>query len=236
MTNDAHVRVDTARINFISRKAERLFHKRMKSINDFNQLRTKHLGDDFSRYGRQMDRFFFEQPVEQVWQAYTKQALHHLWPGPLVQFLFAYSKPHQKLYYATDQEIPLVHPGLQVYCLLNVAGPIGIVGMEIMDINPDTYSIELAYIEGGMFRGLQRLEMVEQVQGGTQVIHSSLYRPERPLGWLLPYKYFHHKTTHEFHNNIHQLLNTNSNEKSQEQKEDSISHRLGWNARQQHCA
>ncbi|MEM7369501.1 MAG: hypothetical protein AAF587_12940 [Bacteroidota bacterium] len=236
MSNNAHPYVDATRIDFINPKAERVFHKRMQSISDFSQLRTRHLGDDFSRYGKQMDRFFYQQPIQQLWQAYTQQALYQMWPGPLVQFLFAYSKPQRQIYYASDTEGPAVHTGLQVYCLLNVAGPIGVVGMEVMDINPETYTIELAYIEGGMFRGLQRLEMVEQVLGGTQIIHSSYYRPEKTLGWLLPYKYFHNKTTHEFHNNIQQLLNNTSHENIQKQNENSLPHRLGWYARQQHCA
>ena len=129
-----------------------------------------------------------------------------MWAGTLVKYLFTYSKTRRSPYYAEDPSVPLIHEGMQLFCLLNLAGPLGVVGMEVLKIDEDKKVIELAYIEGGIYRGLQRMEFIEQINGHTRVIHTSYYKAEGLLGKLIPYAYFHKKTVGEFHQNMKNLL------------------------------
>ena len=218
MANQTHPIIDYSRMEFLSPEASRIFRKRMGRISDFHQLRTLHKGDDHANYGKQLKRYFFDESVESVWQTYHHALLHEMWPGPKVQYLFAFSKVYDRTYYALEDTDLRIHVGLQVFCLLNLAGPVGIVGMEVLDINPENHTLELAYLEGGFYRGFQRLELVEQVQGGTQVIHHSFYKSESWLGKIIPYKYFHQKTSDEFHNNFQTLILTQKRHEKTKQK------------------
>ncbi|MCB0840072.1 MAG: hypothetical protein KDD63_07380 [Bacteroidetes bacterium] len=205
-TDIKHPVLDYARIEFINQKGLRVFRKRIDPVSDFENLRTLHLQDDLSTYPVQEDRFDYSQDVESVWKHYIHKKPHEMWTGTLVKYLFTYSKTRRSPYYAEDPSVPLIHEGMQLFCLLNLAGPLGVVGMEVLKIDEDKKVIELAYIEGGIYRGLQRMEFIEQINGHTRVIHTSYYKAEGLLGKLIPYAYFHKKTVGEFHQNMKNLL------------------------------
>ncbi|MDX2247430.1 MAG: hypothetical protein SF052_11665 [Bacteroidia bacterium] len=190
---------DISRIPLSDEKVKKLFHKRLNPVKDFGTLRTLHLPDDLASYARQVDRFDYPADINSVWLHYTQRKPHEIWSGSLTPYLFTHSKKNRCFYYPDDPEAPEIHAGMQFFCLINIVFPLGLVGMEILEINAEKYTIEFAYIEGGLYRGTQRLEFVEQVNGGTRIIHTSYYRPENLLVWLIPYKFFHKKTINEFH-------------------------------------
>jgi hypothetical protein len=201
-----HPILNYSRIPFPNERALRIFRKRIDPVSDFASLRTRHLPDDISTYPVQVDRFDYSQSVEEVWHLYTQRKPHEMWAGELVKFLFAYSKPNQTPIYHDDSDAPVIHEGMQLFCLLNLAGPVGVVGMEVLRIDDEKRLIELAYIEGGIYRGVQFMEFVAQGEK-TQIIHTSYYKSETLLGRLIPYTYFHQKTVREFHDSMKKLMN-----------------------------
>lgn len=198
--------LDISRISFISQRARKLFHQRLDSVENFSALRTLHLEDDLNKYRKQVDRFDYPVNIKQLWQHFTQRKPHEIWTGALTQYLFAHSKVTRNFYYSGDPRTVPVHTGMQFFCMMNIGMPVGIVGMEVMDINPENYSIEFAYIEGGLYRGLQRMEFVEQVNGGTRIIHTGYYQPENLLVELIPYRFLHKKLIREFHLGMKNML------------------------------
>jgi hypothetical protein len=205
-SNVKHPVLNYSRIPFINEKAHRVFRKRIDAVSDFKNLHTLHLQDDITQYPLQVDRFDYPEKADALWQHFISRKPQEMWSGELVKFLFAYSKSLHQPCYCDDADPPSIHEGMQFYCLLNLAGPVGVVGMEVMKIDEQKKWIELAYIEGGIYRGLQRLEFVAQLSGSTRIIHTSYYKAENLLGRLLPYRFFHKKTVREFHQNMKNLL------------------------------
>ena len=206
VSNLTHPILDYSRIPFINEKAVKVVQKRIDPVSNFDKLRTLHLGDDISTYSTQTDRFDYAQDITSIWNLYTQRKPYEMWSGSLVKYLFAYSKKNHNPYYSDDSKSPLIHEGMQLFCLLNLAGPLGVVGIEVLKIDEEKKRIDLAYIEGGIYRGVQHLEFVEQVNGATRIVHNSYYKAEGLLGKIIPYKYFHKKTVREFHQSMKELL------------------------------
>ncbi|MEZ4777262.1 MAG: hypothetical protein R3D00_29060 [Bacteroidia bacterium] len=197
---------DISRIPFLNEQARKIFHKRIDSIRDFSQLKTLHLGDNLNNYRKQTDRFDYPVNIKQLWQHFTQRKPHEIWSGSLTPYLFSYSKITRHFYYSGDPRTVPIHTGMQFFCMINIWTPVGIVGMEVMEIDPEKYSIEFAYIEGGYYRGVQRLEFIEQLNGRTRIIHHSYFQPENLLGRLIPYKFFHRKIINQFHLGMKNML------------------------------
>ena len=191
---------DDSRLPALSARALAVCQKRVDSIPDFEQLRTRHLGDDLTTYQQQLDLFALPCPVEEAWDRYIHRRPKDMWPGPLVKYLFSYSKRDQCCYYLDDKQAPSAHVGQQFYCLLTFGMPVGVVGMELLHLDEANKTIELAYIEGGLYRGVQFLKFLPDGPNQTRIEHLSYQRGEYPwVRALIPYAYLHTKTIGEFH-------------------------------------
>ena len=189
---------DYQRFFLLPSKVQSLLKARVEKSRDFSQLRTLHEGDDLSTYDKQIDHFTLNTSPDQAWQRYTTQRPEELWQGPMVHYLFAYSENENRFYYPGDENIPTFQEGMLFFCWLNIMGPRLIIGLKLMKVDHEAKRLEIAYVEGGMYRGLQILSFMEE-NGHTRIEHESFYKSQ---SWLMDktlYPFFHKMTVGEFH-------------------------------------
>lgn len=207
MTPERPAVFEPAHLPSLSPRAKRICLARVRRMPDFQRLRTLHLGDDHGPYQRQVDWFEVSADVERVWQAYTQYPAFHLWPGPRVRYLFSYSKRDQCFAYTEAYPPPAIHVGQQFFCLLDFGIPVGLVGMELMQLDPAQKLLELAYIEGGLYRGFQTVQFHADGPRRTRIEHISYQRGEAAwVRYLIPYQSLHRLTTGEFHDHLRRLI------------------------------
>ena len=179
-------------------RVQSLLKTRVESSGDFSQLKTLHESDDLNTYHKQTDSFILQTTPEKAWQIYTSQRPEELWQGPMVHYLFAYSENENKFYYPGDEDIPSFQAGMLFYCWLNIMGPRLIIGLKLMKLDQKAKILEIAYVEGGMYRGLQQLSFHND-NDHARIEHESFYKSNSWLMDMTLYPYFHKMTVGEFH-------------------------------------
>ncbi|MEO0894950.1 MAG: hypothetical protein AAFY71_00925 [Bacteroidota bacterium] len=189
------------RIPDFGKRAEKLILQRLQRSPDFPVLQTPHLSDNVANYPSQIDRYTLNCAPATAWQAYTEIRPDEMWQGDLVRFLYAYSKPNDAFYYKDQEDMPKVHAGLQIFCMLWFGRAFGVVGIEILEINAAKQLVSLAYLEGGIFKGLQHLRFYPHPNDQTEIVHESWRKPLEGKEWarFLPYVFMHRKTIGEYH-------------------------------------
>ena len=199
------VNLEIDRFTAYPEKVQELLKARLEKAGQFGSLRTRHLEDDIETYSQQTKKILQPGPLEKVWELYTQRRPDKTWVGPVVNFLFCFSKRDQRLFYSGQEDMPLFHVGMQNFCWLNLLGPRLIVGFEILQMDSERHVLEISYVEGGLYRGTQFLTFSES-QGQTQVIHKSYFRSDSRFRDAVLYPFFHNMTTGEHHQYMKKLL------------------------------
>ncbi|MEM7369865.1 MAG: hypothetical protein AAF587_14770 [Bacteroidota bacterium] len=179
-------------------KVQRLLRDRVEKSGDFSTLQTLHIGDDLSQYGKQIKTILCPADLETVWSCYTQRTPTATWQGPLVHFLFAYRDADKQFFYSTDQYVPPFEEGLICYCWLNLWGPRLIIGLKILRIDQGNKELEIAYVEGGLYRGTQILSFSADGEQ-SRIEHVSYFKSASRLMDATLYPFFHNWTVGEHH-------------------------------------
>lgn len=198
--------IDFQRLNHIPPQVISFLQKRFAEKKEMSQYKTLHVEDDLTKYGQQTEVLSIPFPVSQVWKAYTAGHPSENWAGPMVNFIFAYAPATDSFLYPDTQLESGMSEGMQFYCWLNILGPRLVIGLKLMKLDPEARIMEIAYIEGGLYKGLQRLEFKEAPADSTQIIHQSYFKSNSQLRDLILYPFFHRMTVGEFHRKKAQLL------------------------------
>lgn len=189
---------DFARFQHLPAKVQSLLKDRVQRSGEFSNLKTLHLEDDWKTYNKQQDTIICPGQLEVAWSCYTQRRPAETWQGPLVNFLFSYSEQDNRFYYLDDPEMPPFHEGMQCYCWLKLWGPRLIIGLKILKIDQKNKTLEIAYVEGGLYRGTQILTFLSK-QEETQISHISYYKSTSRLMDAMIYPFFHNWTVGEHH-------------------------------------
>ena len=189
------------RFQALPEKVQKLLKDRVQKSGEFSRLRTLHLQDDLHTYSQQNKTILCPGDMETVWKCYTRRRPDETWTGPLVNFLFAYSERSKQFFYPDDQHMPLFHEGMQCYCWLNLWGPRLIIGLKVLRMDQSAKSLEIAYIEGGLYRGTQILSFIPE-NSQTRIRHLSYYKSKSMLMDMTLYPFFHNWTVGEHHKNM----------------------------------
>ncbi|MEM7659321.1 MAG: hypothetical protein AAF399_24590 [Bacteroidota bacterium] len=200
------IMLDYAQLPAMTSREQAICAARMNRFPQVEGLRCLHEGDDLSTYSQMLEEVQLPFPLAEVWQTYTGQTPEQMWKGPMVRYLFGYDRQEKRHMYAGQEQGGKPQPGQLFFCLLSVGVPIGLVVMELLRLDPERHELELAYVEGGLYRGVQQLSFQEE-NGQTRVKHVSYYRGESAwVRGLVPYAYLHSKTAGEFHGAMQRKL------------------------------
>lgn len=173
--------------------------KRFDQKRDFSSFQTLHIGDDLTKYGQQREELLIPYPPNKVWNCYTGDHPAENWAGPMVNFIFAYSPSSKEIIYPNSPFEAAMTPGMQFYCWLNILGPRLVIGLKLLNLDPEKREMEIAYIEGGLYKGTQRLEFREAPNHATRLIHHSYFKSDSWFRDAFLYPFFHRMTVGEFH-------------------------------------
>lgn len=196
---------DFSRFRDHPRKVQQLLKDRVNKSSDFSQLRTLHVGEDLCKYGNQLKTILYPARLEDVWACYTQRKPVNTWEGPLVHFLFAYRDADKSFYYPDDEALPSFEEGLMCYCWLNLWGPRLIIGLKIMRMDEESKQLEIAYVEGGLYKGTQILTFSSEGDQ-TRIEHLSYFKSASRLMDATLYPFFHNWTVGEHHEKMRQEL------------------------------
>lgn len=189
---------DFSKFNHLPKKVQKKLKDRIGKSDDFPSLRTLHIGEDLSTYGKQIKILRLPTDVETAWNTYAQRKVDSTWNGPMVNFLFSYSEKNHQFYYKGDPNPPLFELNMQLYCWLNILGPRIIIGLKLLQVDSVNKQLEIAYVEGGLVKGTQQLQF--EADGEQSILtHTSYFQgPSSLFNWVL-YRPFHNLTVGELH-------------------------------------
>lgn len=168
----------------------------------YDQFELSVNGDfDPTRYRYNHMAFVIERPLEEVWFAYLLSNPSTAWSGKSLQFDFAYSKRHQRIYYR-DDVVPSAHEGMGVFILMNILHLTKITGaMEITRIDHSTKEIDYTYLEKNTSHGRQFLRFTSLADGKTRLDHDTYASSGiRWRDWIYPK--IHENLVFQLHQNV----------------------------------
>lgn len=136
-----------------------------------------------------------------VWQGYQNANPSESWEGKRFSFGFAFNRNKEELVYRENKNTNGVEEGQMFYVNLKLmAGVYNLaVAFEIITVDPEQKVMEFSYLEGGQSKGMQRIELVENSKGETDIIHTSFFKSDSKFRDAVLYPFFHKRIINEFH-------------------------------------
>lgn len=169
---------------------------------------------EMQTYNKVEHIFRVNADIETTWQAYKGSSMVEAWTSKNVSFGVLFQKWSDMVLYHNDADYSAGVDTGQVF-LLNLRVLKGIfnlaVGMEIVEVDSLKSEIKFSYLKGNKSEGTQTIKFVEQLDGTTQIIHTSEFQSGSHFRDRRIYPFFHQRLIIEFHENI--LSGTTTDEK-----------------------
>lgn len=199
-------------VNRIPQKKVREFVQNQKvalALSDFNQIQPT-LTQPATAVGFHTHRanYKVKSDVSTVWQKYQNASPSESWEGKRFSFGFAFDRNKEELVYREDNSSNGVEPGQMFYVNLRLMGGVYnmAVAFEIITVDTVNRVMEFSYVEGGQSQGLQRIELKEDEDGNTAIVHTSFFKSGSKFRDAILYPYFHKRIINEFHRRMRKRL------------------------------
>lgn len=150
------------------------------------------------------DSYTVSAPLETTWKTCIKTNPAKLWKGKRVSLSFIYNRLKDILTNCKNEEAYQMETG-QIY-FLNLRVLLGMyhlpTALKVTDINEESKRIVFTYLKGGKSEGRQEIELINNNDNTTQIVHKSYFKSRSKTRDKRIYPYFHHKIVHELHKNI----------------------------------
>ena len=145
--------------------------------------------------------YHVKSTLPKVWQGYQNANPSESWEGKRFSFGFAFNRNKEELVYRENTNGSGVEEGQMFYVNLKLmAGVYNLaVAFEIITVDPEQKVMEFSYLEGGQSKGMQRIELVENHKGQTDIIHTSFFKSDSKFRDAVLYPFFHKRIINEFH-------------------------------------
>jgi hypothetical protein len=163
--------------------------------------------NDTGNFNEHTKTYRVNHPAETVWSLYKTIHPKYAWNGSMIQYGMCYSRAQNKLVYV-DEDYTGAEVGQIVFIQLKVLGGLVklAVGHEITAVNEEEKYLETSYLHKGKSLGSQRIYLKDGKNGGTEIIHHTIYKSDSNFRDKLIYPFFHTKAITEFHSNVHRQL------------------------------
>jgi len=189
--------------NFLKTQIE----KGIVSFEDFQPSVTTQT--DSSQFDSNIHHFRLRQTPEAGWNAYLTAHPAKIWQGKVVSCGFIYS-PKSKNVIFHDDSYPGLEPGQIFFIEMRVL--CGIVKFPVCfmvtNIDESQHAITFSYVSSGRSKGSQTIRLINNGNGETKILHSSIHQTENVLRDKTLYPIYHKKAIKEVHRNIRKLLAT----------------------------
>jgi hypothetical protein len=212
----AHITRDTRKpsclINLQRIKSEHtleyLHKNRLKNSDDLSKIvpvcYLEGVTKDFHSIIKTYD---FQNPVDQVWDAYVNVPPSVAWSGRRIGFSFAYNPAGEEFHYEDD-----VYRGLSdnqlIFIVIKICfGLIKIaVTHHVNRVDHQSKIIKLCYVEGGKSAGSQILRFEPTGPDSSKVIHETYYKSESDFRDKNLYPMLHMRIINQLHKNMKKYL------------------------------
>lgn len=176
--------------------------QRQNRIERFEEVRASATGEvDSSEFSLYKKTYLVKEQRNRVWNTYKTVSPTIAWRNRKSSLGLLYSRHTDEVKYATDT-CNGVRAGQVLYVHLRLLRGIYRLATAFEITRVDDGIIELCYIEDGISKGKQTIEMVETTEGYTRIIHTSMIRSNSRFRDKVLYPYFHNKIINEFHRNM----------------------------------
>jgi len=211
-TTQAQTRLSDIDTSLIKQKSVRNFlkyqiEKGIVNFEDFQPSVTTQT--DTSQFDFNVHRFRLRQTPEAGWNAYLTAHPAKIWQGKVVSCGFIFSPVSKRVIFNDDR-----YPGLEI-------GQIFFIEMRVLcrlvkfpvcfmvtKIDKNKQAITFSYVSSGPSKGSQTIRLIDDGNGGTEILHSSIHQTENVLRDKTLYPVYHKKAIKEVHRNIRKLLAT----------------------------
>jgi len=199
--------VDTGKIqqksivNFLESQKE-------KGIECFDQFQPSiSASTNIAEFDSNCHRFRLKVSTDEAWNYYLNSHPSKVWNGRVVSCGFIFEKNQQKVVFDSDpysglQTGQLYFIEMRVFFQL-VKFP---VCMMITEVDAENRKITFSYVESSDSKGDQTIQLVDDGEGGTLILHSSHHLTSNPLRDKTLYPIYHKKAISEVHRNIKGII------------------------------
>jgi len=164
---------------------------------------------DSSQFDSNIHHFCLLQTPEVGWNAYLTAHPARIWQGKVVSCGFIYSPVNKRVIFH-DDSYPGLEPGQIFFIEMRVL--CGIVKFPVCfmvtKIDKNKQAITFSYVSSGPSKGSQTIRLIDDGNGGTEILHLSIHQTENWLRDKTLYPIYHKKAIKEVHRNIRKLLAT----------------------------
>jgi hypothetical protein len=147
--------------------------------------------------------FLIKNNVESVWNAYKTIHPKEAWNGAMVSFGLQYSRRRNSVNYLNDEYSGMEKGQIIILNLRLLWGSFNIaVAHEVSEVNEQSRTIKLCYMQGGASTGSQIITLSETKEGFTEVFHKTFYKSKSNFRDTKLYPRLHTRAITEFHLNV----------------------------------
>ena len=199
-----------------SRTVRKYIEKRnIDKLTDFSSIQPS-WNNDINKAGFNTDErtFLFRDKISRVWENYRFSDPMKSWRGRFAKVSLLISKGSNSVFYPGISSRLMLDTG-QVYflSLRLLKGLFKLpVAFEIINIDPSARMIEYSYLDDNVAKGKQTIQLFDEGDGLTKVVHTTYYKSESHFRDNVLYPYFHKKIIRDFHNKMKRLDNREKRE------------------------
>ncbi len=172
---------------------------------------------DFGGFRTYEKKFKVKGDLNSVWTSYISASPTHLWKTRKSAVGLIYDRKKDRVSYSSDtcsgsrigQVLYLDLRLIKGFYHLATA-------LEITNIQSETSTIEINYVESGINEGKQWIRMADDGNGNTIITHISSIKSNSPFRDKILYPYFHNKLINAVHRKMKKLLKNTVYESSLE--------------------
>lgn len=199
-----------------SRTVRKYIEKRnIDKLTDFSSIQPS-WNNNINKAGFSTDErtFLFRDKISRVWENYRFSDPMKSWRGRFAKVSLLIAKGSNSVFYPGISSRLMLDTG-QVYflSLRLLKGLFKLpVAFEIINIDPSARMIEYSYLEDNVAKGKQTIQLFDEGDGLTKVVHTTYYRSESHFRDNVLYPYFHKKIIRDFHKKMKRLDNKEKRE------------------------
>lgn len=159
---------------------------------------------DSISFSSDISTFTIEAGIEEVWKAYNNVSpTEQGGKKAIVNFGMLYDNQSNKIYYSEDSYDGMQEGQLVFWNLRLLGGLVKLsVGQTVTNIDNQSRSFEICYLDQGTSHGSQYIQLFEMGDDATQVVHYTRFRSASKFRDRRLYPGIHEKAVTEFHERI----------------------------------
>ncbi len=183
--------------------------KRNSNVESLSELKSSCENmENYNEFYTYKRRYKVKRDVQKVWEAYLNTSTTDSWKTRKSAIGLVYNRKNDTILYSNDSSAKSQIGQVLFLDLRLLKGFYHLAtALEITDIQSETSTIEISYVESGVNEGKQWIRMNADDNGSTIVTHTSSIKSNSRFRDKFLYPYFHNRVINAFHRKMKRSLN-----------------------------